>query len=245
MQAARRLFTRQAKSHPDEVKQLLLNGVRAYLGADYDVSKHFEPRYKPWSQRIAFVPDGDLFKAVASGKASVVTDHIDRFTETGIALKSGEALAADIIVTATGFNLCPLGDVAFTVDGKAFDWGNSVGYRSAMFTGAPNMVWVCGYFRASWTLRTELLADFTCGLLNHMDMTGHKTAEVQLCDEDRDMPISSWADTNDFNPGYILRGGHLMPKRGTKPEWQISQDYWAEKDHFKTVDYGDAAFVYQ
>jgi len=239
------MFTRQAKSHPDQVKKMLLDGVRAYLGPDYDVARHFEPRYKPWSQRVAFVPDGDLFRGIKSGKASVVTDQIDRFTKTGIALKSGDDLKADIIVTATGFDLCPLGDIEFSVDGRPFNWADSIGYMGAMFTGAPNMVWVCGYFRASWTLRTELLADFTCGLLNHMTVSGSTSVTVELRDEDSGMSILPWADTSDFNPGYVLRGAALMPKRGSKPEWQLSQDYWTEKDRFQAVDFTDPAFVYR
>ena len=145
----------------------MLGGIRAALGPGYDdvVEKHFTPSYRPWRQRIAFVPDADLFKAVSSGKASVVTDEIDRFTKDGILLKSGETLEADIVITATGFDLNVLGDIAFEVDGKPVDFAETVTYRGMMFTGVPNMVWVFGYFRASWTLRTDLVADFVCRLL--------------------------------------------------------------------------------
>ena len=135
------------------VKQELLAGVRAYLGPDYDIDKDFTPSYRPWRQRIAFVPDGDLFKGIAAGKASVVTDEIDRFTESGILLKSGKLLEADIIVTATGFNLNVLGDIDFVIDGKPLIFSDTVTYRGMMFTGVPNLVWVFGYFRASWTLQ--------------------------------------------------------------------------------------------
>ena len=133
---------------------------------------HFTPSYRPWRQRIAFIPDGDLFQGISAGKASVVTDEIERFTETGILLKSGKQLDADIIVTATGFNLNVLGDIAFAIDGKPLDFADTVTYRGMMFTGVPNMAWVFGYFRASWTLRADLVGDFVCRLLNHMKQKG-------------------------------------------------------------------------
>ena len=138
------------------------------LGPDYDIETHFTPSYRPWRQRIAFVPDADLFQGIKSGKASVVTDEIETFTETGHSVKSGQRLDADIIITATGFNLNVLGDVAFSIDGKPLDFAQTVTYRGMMFTGVPNMAWVFGYFRASWTLRTDLVADFVCRLLAHM-----------------------------------------------------------------------------
>ena len=172
------VFTRRSFTEPEVVKQELLAGVRAYLGPDYDVETHFTPRYRPWRQRIAFVPDGDLFQAIRAGKASVVTDEIERFTETGILLKSGKVLEADIIVTATGFNLNVLGDIDFTIDGKPLDFSDTVTYRGMMFTGVPNMAWVFGYFRASWTLRADLVADFVCRLLNHMKEKGAKKVDA-------------------------------------------------------------------
>ncbi len=238
-------FTRRSFEEPEEVKKELLDGVREYLGADYNVEPHFTPRYRPWRQRLAFVPEGDLFQGIKSGKASVVTDEIDRFTEKGVLLKSGKVLEADIIVTATGFNLSVLGDIAFDVDGQPVEWPSTVTYRGMMFTGVPNMVWVFGYFRASWTLRVDLLGDFVCRLLNHMDRMGVKSVRPELRPEDKDMPILPWIDEENFNPGYMLRRIHLMPKRGNKPEWQHNQDYWAEKDEFPEIDLEDAAFVYQ
>ena len=117
-----------------------------------DIDTHFTPNYRPWRQRIAFIPDGDFLKAIRASKASVVTDEIETFTESGLLLKSGKSLGADIIVTATGFNLSVLGDIAFAIDGKTLDFADTVTYRGMMFTGVPNMVWVFGYFRASWTL---------------------------------------------------------------------------------------------
>ena len=237
-------FTRRSFTEPDVVKQELLRGLRAVLGPDYDIEKHFTPSYRPWRQRIAFVPDADLFLAIKSGKASVVTDEIDRFTGEGILLKSGETLKADIIVTATGFNLNVLGDIAFEIDGKPLDFAETVTYRGMMFTDIPNMAWVFGYFRASWTLRTDLVADFVCRMLSHMKQKGARKVVPALRPQEDDMPLHSWIDPENFNPGYLMRDMHLLPRRGDKPEWQHSQDYWAEKDEFPAIDLDDPAFVY-
>ncbi|MFY8139635.1 MAG: FAD-containing monooxygenase EthA, partial [Caulobacter sp.] len=239
------LFTKRSFEEAETVKNELLEGVRMCLGGDEEMlKKHFTPTYRPWRQRIAFVPDGDLFQGVREGKASVVTDHIDRFTEKGILLKSGQELEADIIITATGFNLNVLGDIDFEIDGKPLDFGKTVTWRGMMFTGVPNMVWVFGYFRASWTLRADLLGDFVCRLLKHMDEKGPKRVEVALRPEDKDMPLLDWIDSENFNPGYLQRGMHLLPRRGDKPEWQHSQDYWMEKDVLPKVDLDAPEFVY-
>jgi cation diffusion facilitator CzcD-associated flavoprotein CzcO len=237
-------FTKRCLAEPEQVKKELIGQISAILGPDYDVATHFTPTYRPWRQRIAFVPDADLFEGIKSGKASVVTDEIDRFTEKGVLLKSGRELAADIIVTATGFNLCMLGDIALDIDGKPLDFADTVTYRGMMFTGVPNMAWVFGYFRASWTLRTDLVADFVCRLLTHMTTKGVNKVVPQLRAEDHNMPLLSWIDPDNFNPGYMMRNMHLLPKRGDKPEWQHSQDYWTEKDEFPRIDLDDAAFVY-
>ena len=237
-------FTRRCVTEPDAVREELLAGVRAHVGPDYDIERHFTPRYRPWQQRLAFVPDGDMFKGIAEGKASVVTDEIERFTETGILLKSSTLLEADIIVTATGFNLCVLGDIAFSVDDRPLAFSDTVTYRGMMFTGVPNMAWVFGYFRASWTLRADLVADFVCRLLNHMKARGARRVVPALRPEDRDMRLLPWIDPDNFNPGYMMRGMHLLPRRGDKPEWAHTQDYWAEKDAFPAIDLDDSAFVY-
>ena len=236
-------ITRRSFEEPDALRAELLEVVRSLLPPDYDMT-HFTPTYRPWRQRIAFVPEGDLFAGIRAGKADVVTDEIDTFTETGIKLKSGKTLDADIIVTATGFNLNVLGDIAFTIDGKPLDFAKTVTYRGMMFTGVPNMVWVFGYFRASWTLRADLVSDFVCRLLKHMKDKGVRQVEPKLRQEDHNMPLLEWIDPENFNPGYIQRGVHLLPRRGDKPEWQHSQDYWAEKDSLPKIDLDDAAFVY-
>jgi len=237
-------LTQRSKAEPEKVREELLTNVRANLPDGYDVDKHFNPRYRPWSQRIAFVPDGDVFAGIRAGKASVVTDEIERFVEKGVLLKSGQVLEADIIVTATGFNLCALGDIAFEIDGKALNFGDTITYRGMMFTGIPNMIWVFGYFRASWTLRSELIADFTCRLLRHMKDKGAREVEVVLRPEDKDMKLSAWMDDDDFNPGYMKRGVHLWPKRGDKKEWAHTQNYWREKDEIPAIDLDGAEFAY-
>jgi len=237
-------LTKMALAFPDEVRAELLKDVRERLGDDFDVEKHFNPAYRPWQQRIAFVPDGDLFSGIASGKASVVTDHIVEFTESGIRLESGDHLDADIVITATGFSLNVLGDIDFRLDGEPLNLASTVTYRGAMFTGVPNLLWVFGYFRASWTLRADLLADFLVRLLRHMDDKGATVVVPELRDEDRDMELYPWVRPDDFNPGYLARGMHLMPRQGDKPPWLHPQDYWSDKDDLPAADLDDGALRY-
>ncbi|MDE2486706.1 MAG: NAD(P)/FAD-dependent oxidoreductase [Alphaproteobacteria bacterium] len=237
------LFTRRSFEEPEAVKQELLAGVSAFVGPEI-TEQHFTPKYRPWRQRIAFVPEGDIFQKVREGKASVVTGEIERFTEKGILLKSGEVLEADIVITATGFNLCVLGDIAFEVDGAPVDFSKTVTYRGMMFTGVPNMVWVFGYFRASWTLRVDLMGDFVCRLLNHMDARGATKVSVRLRPEDEGLAPQPWIDPEDFNPGYLMRGLQAMPKRLDKAEWRHTQDYWTERKVLPAIDLDGAEFVY-
>ena len=238
------LFTRRTFTEPETVRKELIGAVRGLLPPDYDVETHFTPKYRPWRQRLAFVPDGDLFEGIRSGKASVITGEIERFVTDGVLLKTGETLKADIIVTATGFNLCMMGDIAFTINGMPLNFADTVTYRGMMFTGVPNLCWVFGYFRASWTLRADLVGDFVCRLLKHMHAMGSRRVEVRLRPEDRDMKLLSWIDEENFNPGYMLRGMHLLPKRGDKPEWSHTQDYWNEKDWLPAIDLDGNEFVY-
>ncbi len=238
-------FTDKCFEKPELVKKEMLGQVRELLGPDYDVDKHFTPSYRPWRQRIAFIPDGDLFHGITSGKASVVTDHIDRFTEKGVLLQSGETLEADIIVTATGFNMNVMGDIAFSIDGGPLNFRETVTYRGMMFTGVPNLAWVFGYFRASWTLRSELIADFVCRLLNHMKATGATSVEPALREQDKDMPLFDWMDEDNFNPNYLKRAMPILPRRGDKREWQHTQDYWRESVEFPAIDMEDEVFVYR
>ncbi len=238
-------FTKMAVEHPDMVKAELINTVKELLPEGYDVEKHFTPKYRPWQQRLAFVPDGDIFKGISSGKASMVTDHIKTFNENGILTESGEQLDADIVVTATGFNLCVLGDIQFDLDGRHIDFADTVTYRGMMFTDVPNMAWIFGYFRASWTLRVDLMGDFICRLLKHMDATGQSSVTPIIPVEDSNMERMDWIDEDNFNPNYLKRSMHLMPKRGTKYEWQHTQDYWKEKEEFPTIDLEGPEFHYE
>jgi cation diffusion facilitator CzcD-associated flavoprotein CzcO len=152
------VFTRRCETEPEVVTRELLGGVKAYLGESYDVARHFTPRYAPWKQRIAFIPDGDLFRGIRSGKASVVTDEIDTYNETGLLLKSGQSLAADAVVTATGLDLLALGGLALSVDGRAIALKDTLSYKGMMLSGLPNLAFVFGYTNASWTLKADLPA---------------------------------------------------------------------------------------
>jgi cation diffusion facilitator CzcD-associated flavoprotein CzcO len=237
--------TKLSVDEPEFVKAALLEGVRGILGDDYDINTHFTPTYRPWRQRLAFVPEGDLFHGIKSGKADVVTGEIETFTPAGLRMKSGEEITADIIVTATGFNLNVLGDIEFIIDGEPLVFADTVTYRGMMFTGIPNMLWVFGYFRASWTLRADLIGDFTCRLLNHMDELGVSRVTPTLREEDSEMPLLAWLDPENFNPGYMMRSMSLLPKRGDKPEWQHSQDYWMEKDMLPAANLDDGCLSYE
>lgn len=238
-------FIDLAQHYPDAVKQGLIDGVAACLPEDFDVKTHFTPSYNPWRQRIAVVPDGDIFTGIKAGKADIVTDTIDKFTEKGILLNSGKELQADIILSATGFNLSVLGGIQFSRNGELIDFAKCVTYRGMMFTGIPNMVWVMGYFRASWTLRVDLLGDYVCRLLKHMDEKHVKQVTVTLREQDKDMTLLPWIDTDEFNPGYMLRSMHLLPKRGSNIEWQHTQDYWEEKTILPNIDLDDDVFIYR
>lgn len=237
------MFAHMAREYPDAVKDEILKNVAAVLPEGFDM-KHFTPSYRPWQQRLAFVPDADLFKGISSGKASVVTDQIERFTAEGILLKSGDVLEADIIITATGFRLSVMGDIPFEVDGKPVDWGQTLTYRGMMFTGVPNLVWVFGYFRASWTLRVDLMGDFVARLLGHMKARGVKKVMVDPGEAGATMPRGPWIDPDNFNPGYLMRDMDKMPKCGDTAEWRHTQDYWVERADIPAIDLDGPIFRY-
>jgi cation diffusion facilitator CzcD-associated flavoprotein CzcO len=238
-------FTKRALSDPETVKRELIANVRTFFGDDVDVEKHFTPRYRPWQQRLAYIPDGDLFRTIAAGKAKVVTDEIECFTAKGLKLKSGGEIEADIIITATGFHLSALGDIPFTVNGQPLDFNQCVTYRGTMFTGLPNMAWMFGYLRASWTLRVDLLSDFVCGLLNHMTATGAGVVTPQLREADQGMPLHPWVESDNFNSGYLQRGMHLMPQQGLAEPWKLEPDYWVEREQLPAANLADGALVFE
>jgi cation diffusion facilitator CzcD-associated flavoprotein CzcO len=236
-------LTNIALNYPDLARDELLKPIREILGPEFDVDRHFNPRYRPWQQRIAFVPDADLFEAIKRGKVSVVTDQIETFTETGITLASGDTLEADLIITATGFEMNVLGDVAISIDGEPLDFASAVTYRGVMFTGVPNLAWIFGYFRNSWTLRVDLIGDFICRLLAHMDERGARVVQPVL-GEDASMPRRSWVDPENFNPGYITRSLDKLPKQGDHQPWIHAQDYMSEKKELPAVDLDDGTLAF-
>jgi len=232
---------------PDAVAAELLTAVRDALGPEHAhlADVHFKPSYRPWQQRLAFVPNGDLFKAIRTGQASVVTGQIERFVPEGIRLSNGETVSADVMVTATGFNLNVLGDIAFHVDGKPLDFAGSVTWRGAMFTGLPNLLWVFGYFRASWTLRADLLGDFFCKLVQHMDKHELRSVVPELRPEDQDMLLSPWVRTDNFNPGYLARSMHQLPCQGDRAPWLHLQDYSIEKNDLPVATFDDGSLIFK
>jgi monooxygenase len=209
-----------SKRKPERVKKLIKQGVSASLGPDYDVGKHFTPRYNPWDQRLCLAPDGDIFRAIRSGRASVVTDEIETFTPSGIRLRSGEELPADLIVTATGLELQTFGNVELVVDDAPVEVTRLMAYKGMMFSGLPNLASVSGYTNASWTLKADLTCEYVCRLINYMDKNGLASCTPRLKDTDvKPEPIV------DFSSGYFQRALALLPKQGSKAPWRLHQNY--------------------
>ena len=234
----------RAHTDPDGLRDLLIAGVQAALPEGYDVERHFTPPYRPLQQRVAFVPDGDLFRAIRAGKASVATDTIEAFDEQGIRLASGERIDSDVVITATGFDMAVMGEIPFTVDGEAVDFAETVAFRGMLFTGVPNLAWVYGYGHYSWTLRVELVADVICRLLRHMRETGAKRLEPTIPADHAGMARLPWVDAEDLNSGYLMRSLARLPRRGDRPEWQHSQDYEYEQKALAAIDPRDPVFAY-
>jgi monooxygenase len=213
-------FFRLCKRKPALAKKLLLGGVRAALGADYDVETNFTPRYNPWEQRLCLVPDADFFRAIRRGQVAVVTDHIDTFTETGLKLKSGAELEADLIVTATGLKLVPLGGMNLTVDGRAVEPAKTFIYKGMMYSDVPNLASVFGYTNASWTLKADLVSEYVCRLINLMDRKGYRYCAPRNVDPT--LTEEPWVN---FSSGYIQRALQYQPKQGSKRPWKLYQNY--------------------
>ena len=236
-------FYRRTRKEPEKIKDTLINMVRQELGEDYDVEKHFTPRYNPWDQRICLVPNSDLFKAIKSGKAEIVTDRIDTFTENGILLKSGEELTADIIVTATGLNLLLLGGVEFFVDGEPVEFDRTYTYKGIMYSDVPNLVSIFGYVNASWTLRADLMSEYICRLIAHMDKTGCRQCTPRLREEDLNMPERPYIEG--FSSGYIQRLLHVLPKQGDRSPWLNSQSYREDKKNLRHSAIEDGVLTFK
>lgn len=210
------------------------------IGPGFDVRKHLTPRYNPWDQRLCLVPDGDLFKTIRAGKASIATDEIERFTRTGLLLKSGEHLDADVIVTATGLKLKVLGGAAITVDGHAVNLAETVSYKGMMYSGVPNLASSFGYTNASWTLKAELIAQYVCRLLNHMQSNGFDTCVPRLDDE-----AMSREPAVDLTSGYIQRAAAILPKQGDKQPWKSYQNYARDLMMLKFGTLADSAMQFE
>jgi cation diffusion facilitator CzcD-associated flavoprotein CzcO len=238
-------LARLSHEAPDDLHAFLMESMTPLLPEGFDVERHFTPRYRPWQQRIAIVPEGDLFAALREGTASIVTDTIETFTETGIRVSSGEELEADVVVTATGFDLSVLGDVAFTVDGEPVDFPSRVTWRGIMISGVPNMAYVFGYFRHSWTLRVDLVSDLVVRLLSKMRDEGRSVVVPTLRPEDAGMQVRPWCDPEDFNAGYVLRSQHAMFKQGDREPWTHMLEHAQEAALLPDVDLDDGSLVYR
>lgn len=227
-----------AMTRPKVVRRILLGQVRAQVGKDFDM-KHFTPQYNPWEERLCAVPNGDLFKVLRKGKASVVTDHIDTFTENGIKLKSGQELEADIIITATGLDLQLMGGMSLSVDGKAFDTPKAMNYKGIMFEDLPNFGMIFGYTNASWTLKSDISSEFICRLLKRMDKTGAR--QVMPHNDD---PTITQEPFVAMRSGYIQRAAGKLPRQGSKAPWRIYMNYALDLAmlRFKGLDDGVLQF---
>lgn len=230
-------FYALARRKPELFKQTLLRAARDQIGEGFD-ARHFTPRYQPWDQRVCAVPDGDLFQVLRGGRASVVTDTIREFTPRGIRLSGGEELPADLIVTATGLNLNVLGDIRFTVDGRALDIPRTLVYKGMMLGGVPNFAYAFGYTNSSWTLKAELTADYVCRLLHHMDRRGYTSVFPEPDPSVEERPLL------DFSSGYVTRSAAALPKQGSKKPWQVHQNYLLDKYtlQFRRLDDGTLKF---
>jgi monooxygenase len=209
-----------ARRRPEQVRATILQWTRAQLGPEYDIERDFSPRYNPWDQRLCLVPDGDLFNAIKAGKVSIVTDAIDRFTETGIQLASGQKLEADIIITATGLSMRLMAGVALEVDGVPVDLGQTLSYKGIMYSDVPNLAQAIGYTNASWTLKCELIAGYVCRLLNYMDARGYTT-----CLPKRPVDMPAEASAVALTSGYVERARAALPRQGARRPWRTYNNY--------------------
>ena len=209
-----------ARSKPAQTRESILSGIRAELGEDYDIERHFKPSYDPWDQRVCLAPDADLFRAIKAGRVSIVTERIDRFVAEGIELASGEILPADLIITATGLHMRLMHGLRITVDGAPVELGDTISYKGMMYSNIPNLASAFGYTNASWTLKAELICEYVCRLLNHMERRGY-----QICAPVMDMSQAETEDYIDFTSGYVRRALDAMPKQGARRPWKVYQNY--------------------
>ena len=233
-------FFNLARKRPQMVKRVLLGGLREELGPDYDIRTHFTPRYNPWDERLCAVPDGDMFEAIRDERVEVVTDHIDHFTDSGVVLKSGRELPADIVVLATGLNLLFMGGIDLSVDGEAVDPSRHYVYRGMMLSDVPNLAQAFGYTNSSWTLKADLTAAYVCRLLNHMREAG-KSVVTPVVGPDgvEDVPML------DFTSGYVQRSVQDFPKQGAQRPWRVYQNYFKDLFSLRFSSLKDTALKYR
>ncbi|MFY9459904.1 MAG: NAD(P)/FAD-dependent oxidoreductase [Aquabacterium commune] len=233
------LIFKLSRKYPNAVRKFLLKQVKVQVGPNFDM-KHFTPPYNPWDQRLCAVPNGDMFKVLKKGKASVVTDHIDRFVDKGILLKSGQTLEADIIVTATGLNLRLFGGMTMKVDGKAIQMNEHISYKGLMFSDIPNFSNTLGYTNASWTLKADLIAEYVCRLLKHMDKTGTRIAVAERKD-----PNVKPAPLLDMSSGYVARAEAHLPKGADRAPWKLYQNYAMDMDQLHNGKLEDGVMTFR
>ncbi len=236
------LFYGTTRTDPDKTRERLLKMTRKQLG-DELVDRHFTPSYNPWDQRLCLIPDGDLYDVLNDGSASVVTDTIETFTETGIQLSSGEHLDADIIVTATGLQLVTLGEMDFAVDGEPVDFASTYTYKGVSYSDVPNLASTFGYINASWTLRADLVSGWVCRVLNHMRATGTDVVVPRLRPEDAGMATRPWIE--DFSSGYIQRMLPMLPKQGDHEPWIQYQNYGKDVNYLMERPLSDDALHFE
>jgi monooxygenase len=221
-------FYNLAQRRPELVKRIIKKLTVKQLPADFDVDTHFSPRYNPWDERLCAVPDGDLFRSLRKGEASVVTDHIETFDETGIQLKSGDHLDADIIITATGLNILLFGDMQLAIDGEPVDFSTRMAYKGMMLEGVPNYAFQIGYTNSSWTLKADLAGEYIGKLIALMRSRGDR----QVMPEGD--PTLERRPLLDFQAGYVQRAAHLLPKQGNEFPWTVKQNYLVDRKMFKS-----------
>jgi len=232
-------FYRLSKSRPERVKALILEGVRRALGEGHDIARDYTPRYNPWDQRVCLIPDGDLFRAIRKGSVSVVTDTIQSFTPTGLALTSGRTLDADIVVMATGLQVRMLGGAQLVVDGEPVSAAGRLVYRGVMLAGIPNLAFAIGYTNASWTLKCDLSARYVCRLLNHMDSIGARMVTAEAGAQ------AASASMLDLQSGYLQRAAAVMPRQGAAPPWKVRQNYLLDMMDLRFANLNDGVLTYE
>ena len=236
------IMYRRMRNQPQKMKRYLVGLVKKALGPEYDVDTHFTPSYNPWDQRMCLIPNGDLFRSLRSGKTQVVTEQIECFTATGLRLKSGQELEADIIVTATGLNMQLMGGAEFYVDDQPIDFSAKFSYKGMMYAGIPNLIQTFGYINASWTLRADLTAEYACRLINRIDELGADYCVARLSDEDFNMIAKPWIEN--FSAGYIQRSLDLMPKQGEEDPWRNTQNYALDKKILRDAPLEDGVMTF-